>query len=159
MLDLLKDIIPVSIDILVIGFVIYVILLPFIAAWKLFKKVGIPGWKALIPVYSEYLMFKIVGMKCAVLLVIPSTVYTIFDMIFSDYKKLPNYIIISVIVLVVIMTIIDVIKAIKLGKAFGKKKGFIVGLILLGPIFETILGMGKSKYIGNYKVKEKVSNS
>lgn len=159
MLDLLKDIIPVSLEILIILFVIYVILLPFIAAWKLFKKVGIPGWKALIPVYSEYLMFKIVGMRCAVLLVIPSTAYTIFDMIFSDYKKLPNYIIISVIVLVVIMTVIDIIKAIKLGKAFGKKKGFIVGLILLGPIFEIILGMGKSKYIGNYKVKEKVSNS
>ena len=154
MLDLLKDIIPVSIDILVILFVIYVILLPFIAAWKLFKKVGIPGWKALIPVYSEYLMFKIVGMKGAVLLVIPSTAYTILDMIFTDYKKLPNYLLISIIVLVVIMTIIDVIKAVKLGKVFGKGKGFIVGLILLGPIFEIILGMGKSKYIGDYKVVE-----
>lgn len=153
MLDLLKDIIPVSIDILVILFVVYVILLPFIAAWKLFKKVGIPGWKALIPVYSEYLMFKIVGMPAIISTIVYAS-YTIINAIVKDITKEPNYLVIIFVLISVTYMIFDIIKAIKLGKVFGKKKGFIVGLILLGPIFEIILGMGKSKYIGDYKKVE-----
>ena len=35
---------------------------------------------------------------------------------------------------------------IKLGKAFGKSTGFIVGLVLLNTIFTLILGFGDSEY-------------
>ncbi len=151
MLDLLKDIIPVSIDILIIVGFIYIILLPFIAAWKLFKKAGIPGWKSLIPIYNSYLMFKIVGMP--VICIIPYIAYTILNSIYADYKKIPNIIIIIIIVITILYVIIDIIKEIKLGKAFGKGKLFILGLIFLSPIFEIILGMGKSEYQGNYRKK------
>lgn len=153
MLDLLKDILPVSIDILAVVLFIYIILLPFIAAWRLFKKAGIPGWKALIPVYSSYLMFKIVGMPAIISTIVYAS-YIIINNIVKDITKEPNYLVIIFVLISATYMVFDIIKAIKLGKAFGKKKGFIVGLILLGPIFEIILGMGKSKYIGDYKKVE-----
>lgn len=153
MLDLLKDILPVSFDILLILLVVYIILLPFIASWKLFKKVGIQGWKALIPVYNVYLMFKIVGMP-AIVCTIPYVAYSVLDAIYSEYDKAPKPALIAIIVVLIIYLVVDIIKNIKLGKVFGKSKKFIVGLVLLTPIFEIILGMGKSKYIGDYKVKE-----
>lgn len=149
MLELLKNIIPVSIDILIIVGIIYIILLPFIAAWKLFEKAGIPGWKALIPVYNSYLMFKITGMP--VICIIPYIVYIIISCIYTDYSKVPKNILIIIIVLTIIYHIIDIIKQIKLGQVFAKGILFTLGLILFSPIFEIILGMGKSKYQGNYK--------
>lgn len=30
----------------------------FISRWRLFKKMGYPGWAGIIPVYNEYLLFK-----------------------------------------------------------------------------------------------------
>lgn len=150
MLELLKEIIPVSVGILIVVGIIYIILLPFIAAWKLFKKAGIPGWKALIPVYNIYLMFKITGMP--IICIIPYLAYTIIGYIYTDYSKIPKNFLIIFIVLTIIYYVIDIIKQIKLGKVFGKGILFILGLIFLSPIFEIILGMGKSKYQGNYKV-------
>lgn len=147
MLDLLKDIIPVSIDILIIVGFIYIILLPFIAAWKLFKKAGIPGWKSLIPIYNIYLMFKIVGMP--VICIIPYITYIVLNCIYDDYTNMSDIIFIIILVVDIIYIILDIIKEIRLGKVFGKSKLFILGLILLSPIFEIILGMGKSKYVGN----------
>ncbi|WP_428327572.1 signal peptidase I [Mucilaginibacter sp.] len=45
---------------------LYIITAPFIILilagyWKLFKKAGRPGWEALIPVYSAYIMLKLSG--------------------------------------------------------------------------------------------------
>lgn len=37
----------------------------------------------------------------------------------------------------------------RLAAAFGKSKGFGVGLWLLNPIFMLILGFGSSAYVGN----------
>ena len=34
-----------------------------IAWWKLFEKAGEKGWKAIIPVYNTYILFKICGIK------------------------------------------------------------------------------------------------
>ena len=148
MLDLLKDIIPVSIDVLIIVFIIYLVLLPFIAAYKLFKKVGIPGYKALIPIYNEYLMFKIVGMPT-----ISIIIYILYfiSYIYNNYFIIPNNILYIYIIICIIYTVIDIIKNIKLGKVFNKGILFIIGLVLLSPIFKIILGMDKSKYIGNYR--------
>lgn len=153
MLDLLKDILPVSMDILAVVLFIYIILLPFIAAWRLFKKAGIPGWKALIPVYSSYLMFKIVGMPAIISTIVYAS-YIIINNIVKDITKEPNYLVIIFVLISATYMVFDIIKAIKLGKVFGKGIFFTIGLILLGPIFEIILGMGKSKYIGDYKKVE-----
>ena len=38
---------------------------------------------------------------------------------------------------------------VKLGKAFNQSTAFILGLLLLSPIFQMILGFGKAEYVGN----------
>jgi len=38
-----------------------VLLLVYIGYWKLFEKAGQPGWKGLIPVYSDYIVLKLSG--------------------------------------------------------------------------------------------------
>lgn len=45
--------------------------------------------------------------------------------------------------------VISIIGYHKLSKAFGKGAGYTVGMILMPSIFVTILGLGKSQYIGN----------
>ena len=35
------------------------VVLPVIGNWKIFVKAGEPGWKALIPIYYSYILFKI----------------------------------------------------------------------------------------------------
>ena len=44
-------------------FVIIYIILVIIACWKIFEKAGEPGWKSLIPIYNQYILYKVVGMK------------------------------------------------------------------------------------------------
>ena len=152
MLELLKKIFPYALVILIIVGIVYFLLLPFIAAWKLFKKVGIPGWKSLIPFYNTYLVFKIAGMSG--LCFIPESILGIISNLNPDYKNISKEMIIAFIILIVINEIINIIRGIKLSKVFGKGTGFTIGMILLPEIFEIILGMGKAKYKGPYKVKE-----
>ena len=95
--------------------------LAIVALWKIFTKAGEPGWAAIIPFYSSYVLFKITwgnGWKF-LLMLIP----------FAN---------------IVIMIITQV----KLAKAFGKSNGFAVGLVLLSTIFMLILGFGNSQYQG-----------
>lgn len=43
---------------------------------------------------------------------------------------------------------LSIISMVKLGQAFGKGAGFIVGLVFLTPIFQMILGFGSAEYVG-----------
>ena len=95
--------------------------LSIIAYWKIFEKAGEKGWKALIPFYDLYILFKITwgnGWKFLLLLI-------------------PFAIIVFVI-----------LTQVKLGKAFRKSGGFIVGLILVSIVFELILAFNKDEYAG-----------
>ena len=37
---------------------VIIIILKCVATWKIFVKMGEPGWKALIPFYNEYMLYK-----------------------------------------------------------------------------------------------------
>lgn len=106
--------------IMIIFFIIGVITI--IANWKVFTKVGKPGWTSLIPFYNMYQLFEVAGMNgwMFFLLLIPFV----------------NFIII-------------IMLNINLAKAFGKDTGFAIGLILLNPIFMLILAFSDATYIGN----------
>lgn len=91
------------------------------ATWKMFTKAGVPGWGALIPIYSTYLLCKIAGRPWwwLLLMLIP---------------------IVGIVVLIVIWNDIS--------KAFGHGAAFTAGLFLLSFIFIPILGFGSSQYRG-----------
>lgn len=87
----------------------------------IYKKAGKNPWAAIIPIYRQSVMYKICGLSPWLMLfwLIP-----IFGWI--------------------IMIIIAIIKRICLAKAFGKGVIFGFGIILLPPIFQSILALNKN---------------
>lgn len=99
-------------------FILYV--LEIIAMWKIFTKAGREGWKSIIPIYNMYVLTEISGQNGIMILLclIPGVGALIWNIMVS----------------------------LKLAPAFGKDTGFAIGLILLGPIFQMILGFGDAQY-------------
>ena len=104
----------------------YVLLV--IAQWKIFTKAGEAGWKSLIPVYNMVVLYKIIGLSPWLLLIYLTGIIPILGYI--------------------AILVLSVISMVKLGQAFGKGAGFIVGLVFLTPIFQMILGFGSAEYVG-----------
>ena len=137
-------------------FILYVI-----ATWKIFEKAGEKGWKALIPIYNVYIMFKIVDMTnwfWALLGVsilssiifsidMPGTHYGLEQstMAANDISQHPLSLIIMLVTLVVEIWA-GVLYAWRTSRVFGHRLGFCIGLILLPNIFWLILGFNKDKY-------------
>jgi hypothetical protein len=89
--------------------------------WVIFAKAGRPGWPALIPIYSTYILLKVVGRPgwWMWLFLIPLVNFVILIIMLND-----------------------------LSKSFGHGVGFTFGLIFLSLIFVYILAFGSSTYRG-----------
>ena len=137
----------------IVAFVIWVVFI--VAFWKVFTKMGEPGWKCLIPFYSTYIVYKRTwSVKvfwaflacCAVTLVFglmaltisPSGALLAVDPTFSMISYIGQ----------TAAFIIEAISMYYLSKAFGHGFGYFVGLLFLAPIFVLILGLGSSEYVG-----------
>lgn len=107
----------------------YVLLI--IAQWKIFTKAGEAGWKSLIPIYNMVILFKISGLSPWLLLLC----------LLAWIPVVGSLIVLG----------LAIVSMVKLGKAFGRSTGFIIGLILLPSIFELILGFGSAQYVGPSK--------
>jgi len=99
--------------------IIACVVLVYIAEWRIFKKAGKEGWKALIPIYNTYTLLQILNMEpmLCLLKVVPGAPF-----------------------------MLNIVMMVKLAKSFGKGTGFAVGLILLEPIFKMILAFSEAKY-------------
>jgi len=99
-----------------------IVAITFAGMWKCFEKSGEKGWKAIIPIYSFYVMCKIAKISgwFTVLLFIP----------FVNYIAAP-------------------VLYFKFARAFEKSTLFCVGnaTLLLSPIMMLIIGYGDSQYI------------
>lgn len=123
-------------------------LLQVVANWKLFTKAGEAGWKSIIPVYSDYVSYKIAWQTSYfwitfILGIVASCVSGLAN---PDGDNMMILAIVSL--LRIIIGIISILYSVKLAKAFGKGIGFAIGLIFLSPIFMLILGLGDSTYCG-----------
>lgn len=121
-------------------------LLGVIAKWKLFTKAGEAGWKSIIPIYSDYIMYKLSWetMMFWIVLIL-AIVASIISGILGDT-------VVSIViqaVITVVMLVISIIEQYKISLSYGHGVGFCIGLILLNPIFMIILGLGSSEYKGN----------
>ena len=111
-----------------------VLVLQIVAMWKLFKKAGEPGWKAIIPIYNNYIYFKIAG--------VPSLFWILI--VVSVLSVVPNNIIVDI--ALILTMVINIYQAHSLSKAFGHGVGYTLGLLFLNLIFIFILGFGSSEY-------------
>ena len=104
-------------------FFIVIDILCIVANWKIFTKAGRPGWHSIIPIYSTYALFEIVGLKG----------WYIFLIFIPFVGSL-------------IITVFSVVASLNLAKCFGKSTGFGVGLFFLPFIFQLILAFDSSTY-------------
>lgn len=105
-----------------VGFISMVIMiLVIVGAWRIFEKAGEAGWKAVIPIYNFYILYKITWGSgwLFLLMLIP-----------------------------VVNFIVGIITSYKLAKVFGKGIGFTLGILFFPYIFQLILGFGNARYIG-----------
>lgn len=134
-----------------IGLIWYVF--QVVANWRIFGKFGEPGWKAIIPIYNEYIRYKAtwnvkmfwIDLVLTVLLVVEVNVG-------SDTVIGVVYMILSWIVLIGLV-ILKIMKDFNMSRAFGHGAGFAAGLFFFDPIFKLVLAFGSSEYIGNPTTK------
>lgn len=94
----------------------------FIGMWKLYEKAGEKGWKCLIPIYNDYILYEIVygnGWKFFLTL-IP-----------------------------VLNMVVSIALIFRLAEVFGKSTAFGVGLLFIPYIFILILAFDDSEYQGS----------
>lgn len=121
-------------------------ILQIIANWNIFTKAGEAGWKSLIPIYGDYVSYKIAWQTSYFWL---SFILGIVASYVSS-ANLNESIFLTVIatLLRIMIAVINIMYCIKLSRAFGHGIGFAIGLILLQPIFLLILGFGSDQYYG-----------
>lgn len=111
-----------------------------VANWKIYTKAGEPGWKCLIPIYNQYILFKVTwDVKFFWVWV---GIYVV-NMIVA-FLEVPFV----GVILGIAMVVVSVAQLHKMSKAFGHDVGFTLGLVFLNPIFMLILAFGSSEYIG-----------
>lgn len=102
----------------IVALVILVITL--VAMWKIFVKLGEPGWKGLIPIYNFFKIYELSGKSgWLVLLFLIPCVNLVAAWLLAD----------------------------SLGDMFGKGFGYKVGLFLFPGIMHLVLGFGSSQAV------------
>lgn len=134
---------------------VFVFLLLAAAEWKIFVKMGEKGWKALIPVYSAYLLLK----KCSTTkilwqIILSMIVSGVIDLLYyMKWVEQDTWQFYCASVAQLAASIWMIVLYVKMyggvSRSFGHRGGFTVGLFFLPFIFELILGFGSSNYIGN----------
>ena len=122
---------------------VVIILLNIIGLFKIYQKMGKPGWKGIIPFYNMYGLYDELWDKkyfwgyllAQAVMLNPSSpsslLFSVADLV------------LSVAMIVVVMKLY-----IKLAKAFGKGTGFGVLTFFFAPICLAILGFGSAEYEG-----------
>ena len=92
-------------------------IISLVATIKVYKKLGLPGWGAIVPIYGQWILLKAVDLP-GWLSILP--VANGIALIVANYR---------------------------LAGKFGKSAGFGLGLVFLTPIFYMILGFGKASVV------------
>ena len=113
--------------------------------WKIFAKAGEEGWKAIIPFYNNYILYKIVWDTKFFFISLGLMVgmwVCLFGSNFTDIFSALYW------ACFLAGIIIGIMCDYKLAKSFGHGAGFTVGLIFFRVIFYPILGFGRARYLG-----------
>lgn len=97
--------------------IILLAIVSLVATIKVYKKLGLPGWGVIVPIYSQWILLKAVD--------------------------LPGWLSL----LPVANGIAIIVANYRLAGKFGKGSGFGLGLVFLAPIFYMILGFGKASVV------------
>lgn len=133
-----------------------------VSQWKIFVKMGLEGWRGIIPYYNAYIMFEKFWNKKMFIVFVVSTLIPAFSFIVMGAVVPIIALINSEVLFIIVSSIMFLIEGIicfgllgmmvvftiKMAHAFGKSTAFGVGLTFLSPVFFPILAFGKAQYIG-----------
>ncbi len=120
--------------------------LDVVGKWVMFNKMGEAGWKSIIPIYSDYIVFKNVWQPIYFFILLAISIFgaaaaNAFNGQTGEYI---GYL------LNCVSFIIFFLENIKLSRSFGHGYLFGLGLLIFNPFFTMILGFGSSRYLGNF---------
>lgn len=126
-------------------------IITIVAWWKVFEKAGEAGWKAIIPVYNIYILYKISG---KVGLWIQGLIANVllwgglaFTIVMLGMESSAFMIGVLLLLVIAVWQIVIRFKQCKgLATKFGQPTSFAVGMFFFETIFMMILGFGKYQY-------------
>lgn len=130
------DVHGVALGVLIVAYIAFMVAW-CVVNWKLFTKMGEPGWASLIPAYNMYVAFQRTRPGNARALVISFG-------ILACLSSIPYVGVVPALGALVIAAVWNV----DVGALFGKDRAFSIGLVLLPVIFLGILAFGSSRYVG-----------
>ena len=130
--------------------VVFIFVLSLIGKYFIFEKMGMPGWKSLIPIYSDYLLFRELigagyfwGYIASALLAGSCSAFVTIGLVSGVMEFL---FIITAVAACTVTIAIQIKLAHSLSKSFGHGIGYTFGLIFIEPIMLMILGLGNNRY-------------
>ena len=135
------------------------IVFKIVVSYLVLEKAGERGWKGIIPIYSDYLEYKLYWNKGIfwINLFMPVIILVLGIIGVTNLDNMTLLCVVSVIMVIVsiLHLAFKVILKIKKAKCFGEPVLFGVGLILLNTVFCAILAFDKKcQYIGTVEVVE-----
>ena len=119
-------------------------LLNLIGMYRIFQKMGMPGWKGLVPIYNNFNLYGLLWeSKFFWLQLIAS-----FCVSIPTNEESPLFLSLVVIVMSVVNLVLTMKLYIRLAHAFGKGTGFGVLTYFFAPICLAVLGFGSAEYEG-----------
>lgn len=114
-------------------------LLPVAGKWKVYGKLGMPGWYSIIPVYADYKLCERVHrgdetrtfLMAYLIVLICSWAFCWVDTVGA--------------LLALAQLVMTIIVLNDMSRAFGKETGYTIGLVIFGFVFWTMLGFGASE--------------
>lgn len=118
---------------------LFIGLLPIAGKWKVYGKLGMPGWYSIVPVYADYKLCERVhrGDESKTFLM-AYLIVLICSWVFCWVDTLGW-------LLALVQLVMNIIVLNDLSHAFGKETGYTIGLAIAGFIFWTMLGFDSSE--------------
>lgn len=121
---------------------LFIGLLPIAGKWKVYGKLGMPGWYSIVPVYADYKLCERVHRgDGARTFLMAYLIVLICSWVFCWIDTLSW-------VLALVQLVMNIIVLNDLSHAFGKETGYTIGLAIAGFIFWTMLGFDSSEPVG-----------
>lgn len=117
-------------------------ILTLVAYWRIYTKAGEEGWKAIIPIYGTYVLYRFTwDIKMF---------WIMFGCFFGGFLMalIGGPLVFLGLIAVLVGILIDLFQSYALSTSFGHGLPFTLGLLFLTPVFLMILAFGSSEYQG-----------